>query len=42
VRNYFGNDVSIEIEFVDDLPPMPSGKRPLAVSKLDQVYSKYV
>ena len=42
VRNYFGADVSIEIEFVDDLPPMPSGKRPLAVSKLDQSNSKFV
>jgi len=35
VRKYFGNDVAIEIEFVDYLPPLPSGKRPLAVSKID-------
>ena len=35
VRNYFGNDVIIEIEFVDYLPPLPSGKRPLAISKIN-------
>ena len=35
VRNYFGNDVIIDVEFVDYLPPMPSGKRPLAISKID-------
>jgi phenylacetate-CoA ligase len=35
VRNYFGDDVIVEIEFVDYLPPMPSGKRPLAVSKVN-------
>jgi len=34
VRNYFGSDVMIEMEFVDYLPPLPSGKRPLAISKI--------
>jgi len=35
VRNYFGSDVIIEIEFLDCLPPLPSGKRPLAISKIN-------
>ena len=35
VRNYFGDEIVIEIEFVDYLPPLPSGKRPLAISKID-------
>lgn len=35
LRNYFGNDTMIEIEFVDYLPPLPSGKRPLAISKIN-------
>ena len=35
VRNYFGDDTIIEIDFVDYLPPLPSGKRPLAISKIN-------
>jgi len=35
VHRYMGNNVTIKIEFVDNLQPMPSGKRPLCISKIN-------
>jgi phenylacetate-CoA ligase len=34
-RKYLGDNVKIEIEFVDFLPPLPSGKRSVFVSKIN-------
>jgi len=35
LRKYLGDDITIEIEFVDLLPPLPSGKRSVFISKID-------
>lgn len=35
VRKYLGDDVSIEVEFVKFLPPLPSGKRTVFISKIN-------
>lgn len=35
VRKYFGSNVAIEVEFVDSLPPLPSGKRSNFISKIN-------
>ncbi len=35
LRNYLGNDVEIDIQFVDNLPPLPSGKRSPLISKIN-------
>lgn len=35
LRDYLGTDVKIEVQFVDDLPPLPSGKRSPIISKID-------
>jgi len=35
LHEYMGEDITIKIEFVDYLRPMPSGKRPLSISKIN-------
>jgi len=35
MHKFFGDNITIEIEFVDCLPPLPSGKRSVFVSKID-------
>ena len=35
LRNIFGDDLDIDFEFLDDLPPLPSGKRSVFISKID-------
>ena len=35
IRKHLGKDITIKIEFVDYLRPMPSGKRPLSISKIN-------
>lgn len=35
IRGLFGDDISIDVEFVDYLPPLPSGKRSVFISKID-------
>lgn len=35
IRKFLGDDISIEIEFVDSIPPLPSGKRSVFISKID-------
>jgi len=34
-RKFLGNDITIEVEFVDYLPPLPSGKRTVFTSKIN-------
>lgn len=35
VRKYLGDSIEVEVEFVDFIPPLPSGKRSVFVSKID-------
>jgi len=35
VRKYLGDSITVEVEFVDSLPPLPSGKRSSFVSKIN-------
>ena len=35
IRHYIGNGTKIDIEYVDNIAPMPSGKRPLSISKIN-------
>jgi len=35
VRKYLGDNITIEVEFVDSLPPLPSGKRSVFISKIN-------
>ena len=35
IRRYLGDSIIIELEFVDHLPPLPSGKRAVFVSKIN-------
>jgi len=35
IRKYVGDSVAIDIEFVDYLPPLPSGKRSAFISKIN-------
>jgi len=34
-RKHVGDNITIEVEFVDSLPPLPSGKRSYFISKID-------
>jgi len=36
VRKVFGDNIAVEVEFVDYLPPLPSGKRLVFISKINQ------
>lgn len=35
IRHVMGEDVSVEVRFVDDIPPLPSGKYVYAISKVE-------
>lgn len=35
VRKYLGNGIAVEVEFVDSIPPLPSGKRSAFISKIN-------
>jgi phenylacetate-CoA ligase len=35
VRKFLGDNITVEVEFVDYLPPLPSGKRSVFVSKIN-------
>jgi phenylacetate-CoA ligase len=35
ILKYLGDNITIEVEFVDSLPPLPSGKRSVFISKID-------
>jgi len=35
VRKYLGDSITIDVEFVEDLPPLPSGKRSAFISKIN-------
>jgi len=35
LRNFLGSDVKIEVQFIDTLPPLPSGKRSPVISKIN-------
>jgi len=35
VRKYLGDNITIEVEFVDSLPQLPSGKRSVFISKIN-------
>jgi hypothetical protein len=35
IRKYLGDNIIIEIKFVDYLPPLPSGKRSIFTSKIN-------
>ena len=35
MHNFLGDNIMIEVEFVDSLPPLPSGKTPLFTSKIN-------
>jgi phenylacetate-CoA ligase len=35
VRKYLGDNITIDVEFVDFLPPLPSGKRSVFISKIN-------
>jgi phenylacetate-CoA ligase len=40
MKKYLGSSTKIEIEFVDSIPPLPSGKRAVFVSKIDPFESR--
>jgi hypothetical protein len=35
VRKFLGDNITVEVEFVDYLPPLPSGKRSVFISKIN-------
>jgi phenylacetate-CoA ligase len=35
VHKHLGDDITIEVEFVDSIPPLPSGKRSVFISKIN-------
>jgi phenylacetate-CoA ligase len=35
VRKFLGDNITVEVEFVDHLPPLPSGKRSVFISKIN-------
>jgi hypothetical protein len=35
LKSYLGDDVDIEVQFVDFLPPLPSGKRSPVISRVN-------
>jgi phenylacetate-CoA ligase len=35
IRRFLGDNITVEVEFVDYLPPLPSGKRSVFLSKID-------
>jgi phenylacetate-CoA ligase len=35
IRKFLGDNVTVEVEFVDYLPPLPSGKRTVFISKIN-------
>ena len=35
LHHYIDNGTKIDIEYVDNIPPMPSGKRPLSISRIN-------
>ena len=37
LSNILGSDADIEIQFVDEIPPLPSGKRPAIMNKSENV-----
>lgn len=37
IRKYLGNNIVVEIEFVSYLPPLPSGKRTVFISKINSL-----
>ena len=38
LSNILGSDADIEIQFVDEIPPLPSGKRPAVMNKTENVH----
>jgi phenylacetate-CoA ligase len=41
LRDCLGNDVEIEVQFVDTLPPLPSGKRSPVISKVNPFQDEF-
>jgi len=42
LQRFLGTDITVEIDFVDSLPPMPSGKRSAFVSKINPFEQKQI
>lgn len=40
MREYLGDKIMVEVDLVDDLPPLPSGKRSVFVSKINAFQQK--